>query len=510
MSVYSIFLIATKIIEIIFICFVLFFERRESSKRGLWLFILVFIPVGGVIIYLLGSGHFFTGSFRMKLTNRLVSERKKDSIKKQLDFLNEEKKKIQHPIVKEYFPLINMNIERGESLLTSAAETQIFTDGNECFDRMYEDLKSATKSIYLEYFIFHNDKVGTKFMDLLIEKARSGVEVRLMYDDLGSRFTPMRFFRKLDKAGGHTHSFFQLRLGLPLTINYRNHRKLTLIDGKTGWTGGINIGDEYCNSSDTWKINWRDTAVRVTGDVVMSMQALFISDWYSATAWKKRKRKIQKNINDFFPEEIFSKISGVLNNDKHDLSYTLSKNSSVVPCQLVTSDPNGSHAANIEDALIRIISEAKKYVYIQTPYFTPDESFLTCLKIAAFNGVDVRIQIPRDWDKFYVKAASYQFVREMQQSGIKFYLYPGFIHAKSITCDGKILSIGSTNIDCRSFNLHFENNLFFYDRKLAEQYRKIFLEDEKISHYVECGEFDRKLLIVRAWWSFAKLFAPLM
>jgi len=510
LDIVSLVMLISKGVDIIFICFVLFFERKESSKRGLWLFILAFIPVGGIIIYMLGSGHFFTGSYRMKLTNRLVSDIKKDSLEDQMKFLEENKSKIKNPIVEKELSLIKMNIEKGESALTSAASARIYTEGEKTFTAMYEDIKSARKSIYMEYFIFHKDKIGKKFMELLVEKAAAGVEVRVMIDDLGSRFTPLRFFKKLKKAGGHFHSFFQLRLGLPLTINYRNHRKLCIIDGETGWTGGVNIGDEYMNNSDSWKINWRDTAVRVTGDAVVSMQSLFISDWYSATAWKKRKHKIQKRIDDFFPPEIFSKISGTLNRNRYDMEHLVTEESGLIPCQLVTSDPNGFHAANIESALMRIISTAKKYVYIQTPYFTPDESFVSCLKLAAFNGVDVRVQIPRDWDKFYVKAASYQFVRELSESGIKFYLYPGFIHAKSITCDDEIVSIGSTNIDNRSFNLHFENNLFFYDKKLACEHKQIFLNDEKISHYVEKGEFDRKFILIRAWWSFAKLFGPLM
>ena len=314
---------------------------------------------------------------------------------------------------------------------------------------------------------------------------------------------------RLKAAGGEVHPFFQIRVGLPLTLNYRNHRKIAVIDGEIGYTGGHNIGDEYANRSRHYRFDWRDTTVRLTGSSVLSLQSVFLIDWYSIIAWRDRVKVIRRAGN-YYPKPVFDALSTKLTKHQQEQFFTDLLLPGRIPTQIVTAGPNKQYPADVEDSLIKIISGAKNYVYIQTPYFTPDEEFISALKIAAFSGVDVRIQIPTKWDKFYMKAASLQFVRELQPYGITFYQYPGFIHAKTITVDDKICSIGSTNIDCRSFSLLFEENALFYDAAFCKRHRALVEADEAKSHRIADGEFDKKFILVRTWWSFAKLFTPFM
>lgn len=498
------------IINLCFVFFVLFFERRESSRRVLWLFILILMPGVGIILYLLFSGHFFTGSRRMKYTNNFVSELEKPLLSEQIKFLEEHRGKLPNHILKEQYPLIMMNLTHASSVLSCSETAALFTSGETMFDRLFLDIENATQSINLEYFIFHNDATGKHFMNLLCKKAAEGVEVNVLYDDLGSILTPTRFFKQLDKAGGHTHAFFQIRVGLPLTINFRNHRKIAVIDSKIAYTGGMNIGNEYANISRKRRhLTWRDTSVRITGASVFSLQTVFLIDWYSVSAWKSRSRTIEE-AGSYFPPTLADELKNGYSANWQEQFFTELLTPGNIPTQIITSGPNGKHQVQIEDVLIKIITSAKKQVLIQTPYFTPDEQFISALKTAVYSGVDVRIMIPRDWDKFYMKAASYQFVRDLQGIGIKFFQYPGFIHAKTLTADRKISSIGTANIDCRSFQLHFEVTALFYDESFASRTAALFQTDQEKSHQIEYGEFDKKPSIVRGLWSFCKLFTPLM
>jgi cardiolipin synthase A/B len=467
------------------------------------------MPGIGVIFYLLLSGHFFTGTRRMKNTTNFVHELQEPFLYEQKLFLEQHRIKLPNHVIKEQFPLIMMNLTRAGSELSYSNAPEVFTDGAAMFNRLYQDIENAQKSICLEYFIFKNDISGTKFMNLLCQKSREGVDIKLLYDDLGSLLTPTRFFRQLDAAGGCTHAFFQIRLGLPLTINFRNHRKIAVIDSKAAYLGGINIGDEYANTGKNHQLNWRDTAVRITGTSVFSLQSVFLIDWYSATAWKSRSHSIAE-AGTYFPPNLFTEMREGFTKTQQEYFFNNLFMPGHIPTQIITSGPNGNQQSQIEDVLIRLITNAKHQILIQTPYFTPDEQFISALKIAAYSGVEIRIQIPRDWDKIYMKAASYQFVRELQGYGIRFYQYPGFIHAKTLTVDGKITSIGTANIDSRSFQLHFEVTALFFDETFSEEHTGIFFSDEDISHEVLYGEFDRKPLFVRAFWSFCKLFTPLL
>lgn len=539
-------------INILFVIFVLFFERKESTRRFIWILLLLIFPVGGMVLYILFSGNFFTGTKRMHEVKQTAQQLTKEVRREQKATLTQSPSNIPNPVIKEFLPLITMNLMEGKSLLVSTDTAILYTRGEDFFNDLCQELESAKVSIFMEYFIFHKDNIGKRIMEILCRKAREGVDVKLIYDDLGSIATPTRFFRQLNKAGGEARPFFQIRLGLPLTLNYRNHRKLTVIDSDRAFIGGINIGDEYENKNKRFKPMWRDTVVRLTGSSVLTLQINFLSDWYSIDAWNKHTKGIEE-AKKYFPSsftEFFARpdaggsgsgddvggsggtdsrsggsgdISGIGNGQEvsakekkeHSLKFRKSFLESLaggkaIPTQIVTAGPNEKHKANIEDTFIRMIMSARKNIFIQTPYFTPDEGFYTVLKLAAYTGIKVRIMIPSQWDKFFMKAASYEFAREMCAEGVEFFLYPGFIHSKMMTVDGKISSIGTTNIDVRSFRLLFEENAIFYDKNFTAECERIFEEDMELCRPVTKEDFDKRFILKRAWGSFCKLFSPLL
>ena len=550
-------------INILFVIFVLFFERKESTRRFIWILLLLIFPVGGMVLYILFSGNFFTGTKRMHEVKQTAQQLTKDVRREQKATLTQSPSNIPNPVIKEFLPLITMNLMEGKSLLVSTDTAILYTRGEDFFNDLCQELESAKVSIFMEYFIFHKDNIGKRIMEILCRKAREGVDVKLIYDDLGSIATPRRFFRQLNKAGGEARPFFQIRIGLPLTLNYRNHRKLTVIDSDRAFIGGINIGDEYENKNKRFKPMWRDTVVRLTGSSVLTLQINFLSDWYSIDAWNRHTKGIEE-AKKYFPSsftEFFARpdaggsgrgdgvgvggsgsgrgesgsggtdsssggsgdISGIGNGQEvsakekkeHSIKFRKSFLESLaggkaIPTQIVTAGPNEKHKANIEDTFIRMIMSARKNIFIQTPYFTPDEGFYTVLKLAAYTGIKVRIMIPSQWDKFFMKAASYEFAREMCAEGVEFFLYPGFIHSKMMTVDGKISSIGTTNIDVRSFRLLFEENAIFYDKNFTAECERIFEEDMELCRPVTKEDFDKRFILKRAWGSFCKLFSPLL
>ncbi len=571
-------------INILFVIFVLFFERKESTRRFIWILLLLIFPVGGMVLYILFSGNFFTGTKRMHEVKQTAQQLTKEVRREQKATLTQSPSNIPNPVIKEFLPLITMNLMEGKSLLVSTDTAILYTRGEDFFNDLCQELESAKVSIFMEYFIFHKDNIGKRIMEILCRKAREGVDVKLIYDDLGSIATPRRFFRQLNKAGGEARPFFQIRIGLPLTLNYRNHRKLTVIDSDRAFIGGINIGDEYENKNKRFKPKWRDTVVRLTGSSVLTLQINFLSDWYSIDAWNKHTKGIEEakkyfpgSFTDFFVRadvggetggngngetggstenpygnrgvavsgaDVGGAIDGGTGNSnanggvggstenpyanrgaKQEVSAKEKKEHSIkfrksfleslaggkaIPTQIVTAGPNEKHKANIEDTFIRMIMSARKNIFIQTPYFTPDEGFYTVLKLAAYTGIKVRIMIPSQWDKFFMKAASYEFAREMCAEGVEFFLYPGFIHSKMMTVDGKISSIGTTNIDVRSFRLLFEENAIFYDKNFTAECERIFAEDMELCRPVTKEDFDKRFILKRAWGSFCKLFSPLL
>jgi cardiolipin synthase len=501
---------AATFLNIIFIVFVVFFERKEPARRMAWLFALVFLPVIGMIIYILFSGHFFTRNRKMETARRTVMDALQPYMNDQLDRLRNQPDKIPHPEVKKYAHLVSMNLVYGTSLLTYTENLKIFCWGQEKFESLCVDMEAATESIHMLYFIFRNDATGRRLLEILCRKAKQGIAVKLMYDDLGSIKTPESFFAPLKTAGGSVLPFFRLRFRLPFSLNFRNHRKIVVIDGKIGYMGGINVGDEYANCSRRKNpVLWRDTHIRMTGSSVQYLQLIFLIDWY-AISGRITQIKSAEDVGKFFPLADFKNIGKRISEGSTMQLFGDLFQPKHIPTQIVSSGPDDIRKSEIRDGMIRMIMSAQSFIYIQTPYFTPDEAFLTILKIAAFSGIDVRIMVPGKWDKFYVKAATHEYMRELSGIGIRFFAYPGFIHSKTVVVDGRTATIGSANIDSRSFDLCFEANAFFYDRNTAGKCAKIFLEDQKVCTELHKKWFDSRFILIRAWWGFCKLFSPLM
>lgn len=418
-------------------------EKRNPIKSLAWIVALIFLPVAGVILYL-----FFGRSLR---SVHLISRRNKRKL------LSRQR----HMPIEQLIKSMDQDMRRLSTLtseltghpLVSATGVEIFTTGEEKFKRFKQDIIDAKQSINVQYYIFSDDKLGHEIADLLMQKAREGVKVRVLYDHVGSFSVRTRFFTRMKKAGVEAHPFFRVTFPqLANRINFRNHRKNVIIDDHIGYIGGMNIADRYVNGPGKGQI-WRDTHVRVTGEAVAALLYQFSVDW------------------------------NFLKEDKHivplDPVPNPSEGQRLIPSQLITSGPT-DRWASIALLYQRAILAAKRSVYIQTPYFLPTDALLKALQTAALAGVDVRIMIPHKPDSAMLRYASASYVTECLRAGIKIYLYePGMLHAKTLTVDDDFVSVGSTNFDFRSFEHNFEGNLLFYDNETNERFRDLFFSDLK-------------------------------
>ena len=353
------------------------------------------------------------------------------------------------------------------------------------FAFMKEDIRRAKKHVHLLYYIIRNDTLGRELVALLTKKAQEGVEVRVMYDSLGSMLSVGRMFKPLIAAGGDVVAFSPLLFTVSshLRLNYRNHRKITVVDGQVGYVGGMNVGDEYCGRHKRL-YPWRDTHLRLTGTSVSFLQERFLFDWISVTEQE--------------PEE-----------PDFERFFTSPLRRGNLAVQIASSGPD-TETSSIKYGLLELLYAAKKNVYIQTPYFTPDDSFIDALRIASCAGVDIRLMIPGIADHLIVGAATNSYAWQLMESGVKVYRYKGFLHAKTMVIDGTTATIGTTNIGARSFSLHFEVNAFIYDRDFARECERIFLQDQQHCQELDMDWFRSRNPAVRASYGLCRLFAPLM
>nr|WP_220127250.1 cardiolipin synthase [Halobacillus locisalis] len=459
---------------------IIFLERRDASATWAWLMVLLFLPIAGFLLYLV---------FGRRLSNKEIFTWDKKSrlglltaVQEQLHAIKEDKFEVHHPAMEQYEDLIYLHLKNNDALLSQNNKVEVYTDGQKKFHALIEDIQQAEDHVHLLYYIVREDKLGQRLADALVEKAKQGVEVKLLYDDMGSRLLSRKFVRKIEDAGGEVESFFpSLVPKVNLKINYRNHRKLAIIDGKVGYTGGFNIGDEYLGFNKRFGY-WRDTHLRVEGGAVHHMQTRFILDWNQAS------RKDIDYEDRFYQAE-----------DKGDVGM-----------QIVSSGPD-SEWEQIKHGYMKMIMSAKEYVYIQTPYFIPDDSLLDALRIAVLSGVDVRIMIPRMPDHPFVYWATFSNIGELLKAGATVYIYQkGFLHAKTIVVDGDIASVGTANIDVRSFRLNFEVNAFLYHPDIAGLLADRFHED-----MVDSTELTFKLYQSRSKWirfkeAISRLLSPIL
>ncbi|MFD2629275.1 cardiolipin synthase [Oceanobacillus kapialis] len=459
---------------------IIFLERKDATSTWAWLMVLLFIPIIGFFLYLIfgkpiSKRRIFTWDTKSRLGV-------KKAVQSQLRAIEEERFEFKHKEIAEYEDLVYLHLRNDDAIFTQDNSVDIYTDGEEKFDALIQDLQKANDHIHLLYYILRSDQLGKRIAEVLIKKANEGVEVRVLYDDMGSRTLKPKYIRRLRQAGAQVEAFFPPKIPkINFKINYRNHRKLAIIDGKVGYTGGFNIGDEYLGKKKKFGY-WRDTHLRICGDAVKNMQTRFILDWNQASR----------------------------NHILYDERYYRSKHKGDVGIQIVSSGPD-SEWEQIKNGYIKMIMSAKEYVYIQTPYFIPDESLRDTLRIATLSGVKVRIMIPNKPDHPFVYWATLSYIGDLLNAGAEIFIYQnGFLHAKTIIVDGKIASVGTANIDVRSFRLNFEVNAFLYDKDVTARLVQAFNDDIKLSTQMTKKLYDQRSIGIRFKESISRLLSPVL
>ncbi|PNS02136.1 cardiolipin synthase [Petrotoga miotherma DSM 10691] len=461
---------------------VIILERKRPEKTISWLLIFAVIPLIGFVIYL-----FFGRNWkRRKLTsdiylnsNTTLSQEEKEWLKKVLG---------ENDI--QYLQLINLLKRNSKSPLFLGNDIEIFKNGKEKFSSFFKEIENAKESINLEYYIVKDDETGKKLKDLLIKKAKEGVEIKFIMDKIGSGRLKKSYIKQLKNAGVEIafYSYFlsPLLKFVNTQVNYRNHRKIAIIDSKIGFIGGINIGNEYIGKSSLGY--WRDLHLKVRGEAVNGLQKIFFEDYQTIVKAERKKEKID-------PSKYFKKQER--------------KGNSLI--QIAVSGPE-SENSSIMQTIHKMITIAKDHIYIATPYFIPNDSILSALKIAALSGIKVKILFPGKMDHFLVYFASRTYLEEIIKYGVEVYFYrkDRFIHSKFVSIDGLISTVGTANIDIRSFELNYEANLLIYDREKTQQIEDIFLEDLKISSHISQDYFNNQPFLIKFTEAFSKIFSNLL
>ncbi|RBW68490.1 cardiolipin synthase [Bacillus taeanensis] len=482
MHITSLFLGLVIVLNIFFAIIVIFRERRDASSSWAWLLVLFFIPVLGFVLYLLfGQNLSRHNLFQWEGRKKIESEK---MLEIQLAQLSSQQFRFRNQAVRNSKDLIYMHLMNNAAVLTEDNSVELFVDGQKKFNALFKDIEGAKDHIHLQYYIIKKDELGKKLIEVLTRKAKEGIKVRVLYDELGSRRLTKRFFKEFRGAGGEVSVFFPSKFRLiNLRLNYRNHRKLVIIDGKIGYVGGFNVGNEYLGLDQKFGY-WRDTHLRIQGTAVHAIQTRFILDWNQAS-----------HCHD---------ISYIPNHFPGDISQ------GNVGMQIVTSGPD-SEWEHIKNGYIKMISSAKKSVLIQTPYFIPDASLLDALRIACLSGVEVKIMIPNKPDHMFVYWSTLSYSGELLKAGATIYIYDnGFIHAKTIIVDEKISSVGTANIDVRSFKLDFEVNAFLYDQEIAQRLTKTFNEDVNVSRELTLEQYQQRSLWIHFKESISRLLSPIL
>ncbi|MDT0126194.1 cardiolipin synthase [Paenibacillus sp. RRE4] len=482
MHIESILLIVLLGLNIIFAAAVVFFERKDASASWAWLLVLNFIPVFGFILYLL-TGQNLTRYrlFQWKERKKLGLE---ERIEAQLAQLQDNRTPFSNKATENSQDMIYMNLKQNGALLTEHNAVEIITDGTDKFQWLLDDIEAAQDHVHVQYYIYRGDSLGKRIRDALIRKAREGVKVRLLYDALGSRRVRNRFFKELREAGGLVEVFFPSKFSLiNLRMNYRNHRKIVIIDGNLGYTGGFNVGDEYLGLNSKFGY-WRDTHLRIRGNAVHALQTRFLLDWNEAS---------KQHDTPYVPAH-FPHIEGT--------GHTA--------MQIVSSGPD-AETEHIKNSYLKMINDAKQSIMIQTPYFIPDASVFEAIRLACLSGIDVRIMIPNKPDHAFVYWATLSYIGELLKVGAKAFIYDnGFIHAKTLIIDSLVASVGTANIDYRSFRLNFEVNAFMYDETIATALVHTFEHDLHVSRELTLEEYQNRSLVIRFKEAISRLLSPIL
>ena len=479
------------IIEILY-AIVLFFtvmrviyDTRNSSKALAYIMFMFLVPVVGILFYF---------SFGVNYRKRKMYS-KKIIANENLRLKIQSRLADYHNFIKvsglltsgqtELSDFINNTIK---SSLTANNSVTLLVNGEEKFSKLLESLKEAKHHIHIEYYIYENDRTGNEIADLLIKKTRDGVKVRFIYDDFGSHRINKNLLKRLKASGVEVAPFYKINLFLFASrINYRNHRKVVVIDGTISFVGGINISDKYRNDTkESGEIYWRDTHLQITGTASGFLQALFISDWNFCS-----NRSLEVTA-DFFPQEL----------NKEMISPDI--------VQIVPAGPD-SEMSVLFYSLIKAISIAKKQILITNPYFIPGDSLVDALKVAAGSGINIKIIVPDKSDSKIVNAAARSFYSELLPSGVEIYRYQkGFVHAKTMVVDDDLSIVGTANMDYRSFDLNFEVNAIIYNKRLASELTETFEQDLLFCSRIDSDKWFRRPKYIRLWEKTARLLSPFL
>lgn len=453
------------ILYVIFICIVVFFESKDPQTTVAWLLVLTLLPVIGFILYIFMGRNIRKSIRRVKYKGKGIEKIKRAEIQKRLiNYLPTIQNKETEYMTKN---LMNLLLNNSESVYSINNKVEVLANGSNTYFRMLKDIKAAKESIHFEFFIIRDDEIGAEFKDALIKKSKEGVEVRVIFDSVGCWKLSKEYINDLKDAGVEVFPFGPVLLPiLSRDLNYRNHRKIIVIDGKIGFTGGLNIGDEYLGKHDFLGF-WRDTHLRIVGESVHQLQEIFINDW-------QRVSKEYLHMDRYYPE------------------VTSLQGDSLM--QVVSSGPSSNWQC-IMKAYFTMIARAKKRVWINTPYLVPEKSLRVGLITAALSGVDVRIIIPNKPDHFFVYWASRDNIEELLRAGVKIYTYEkGFIHSKIILTDSIVGTVGTANLDYRSLEINYEVNAFIYDPKVIKVLEKNFIRDLKNSREINLeGHLNRSV-----------------
>lgn len=479
-------LLAIIIINTAIALFTVFREKRDIAATWAWLLVLIFLPVVGFIIYaFLGRKLPARKMFRIQTETQLELSEALEAQKKRFQRM----KRPEENTKRVYRRTIMLFQSIDDSFVTQHNHVDVFHDGHKLFKQMFNDIAEAKQSIHIEFYTIYNDEIGNQLRTLLEQKAAEGVEVRVLYDSWGSMGVRPSFYDHLRENGGQAEPFLMTRNNLfDFRLNYRDHRKIVVIDGKIGFVGGFNVGDQYLGRLEKFGY-WRDTHLRIVGGAVYSLQQRFVRDW-NASASTNHERI--EHYKAYFPEIDVPDTAG----------HTA--------LQIVSSGPD-SQMQKIKLGYLRLINAAQDHVWIQTPYLIPDDSVLDALKIAAYSGIDVRIMVPCKPDHPFVYRATQYYAHYLADEGVTIYYYMnGFLHAKTMVVDGKMGSVGSANMDFRSFKLNFEINCFIYDHWLVKHLEEVFVGDIRHSHVITPTMFTKQPRWLKFKQSFSRLLSPIL
>lgn len=461
------------------------YDTRSSIKALAYILFIIFVPVAGMLFYF----SFGINYRKRKLYSKKISVDEPLRLRIRNNMNTYSEAILDSGLIEEKYKTLTEFIRRsGSSPLTANNDVKLLINGEDKFPVLVKALLNAKNHIHLEYYIYENDITGNEIAEILIKKAKEGVEVRFMYDDFGSHGLGKSFIQRLKRAGIQTAPFYKIKwYALASRINYRNHRKIIIIDGKVSFVGGINMSDKYRNDLETKnRLYWRDTHLMITGQATAYLQYLFVCDWNFCSNTKLAYSEV------YFPDTSQQEI---IEND-------------VV--QIAASGPDSSQPL-IFYSLLEAISCAKKSIYITSPYFIPGESLMDALIIAIQSGLDVKVLIPGISDSKMVNTAASAYYTELLQYGAKIYKYnKGFVHAKTMVIDNDLSIIGSANMDYRSFDLNFEVNAMVYSKNIANQLTVAFEDDLKVSEQIDKDSWINRPKYIHLWEKVVRLLSPFL